>query len=60
MDHVLERMGFGDSWRLWIRCCLQTATMSILINGSPSKPFNMEKGLRQRQPVVSFPVYSSC
>ena len=47
MDHVLNRMQFGIKWKSWIRCCLTIAEMSIIINGSPTKSFRMERGLRQ-------------
>ena len=47
IDHVLQTMGFGDTWRLWIRGCLTSADMSIMVNGSPTKPFHMERGLQQ-------------
>ncbi|XP_057760618.1 uncharacterized mitochondrial protein AtMg01250-like [Arachis stenosperma] len=40
-------MGFGWRWREWVTECVSTASMLILINGSPTKPFKMEKGLRQ-------------
>ncbi|XP_016173899.1 uncharacterized protein LOC107616456 [Arachis ipaensis] len=44
-------MGFGLRWRSWIKECVTTASMSVLINGSPSKPFSMERGLRQGDPL---------
>ncbi|XP_016168905.1 uncharacterized protein LOC107611504 [Arachis ipaensis] len=40
-------MGFGSRWRSWVMECVTTASMSFLINDSPSKPFKMGKGLRQ-------------
>ena len=42
VDQVLKKMGFGRLWHKWIQCCLSTAEMSIIINGSPTKPFKME------------------
>ncbi|GKG54050.1 hypothetical protein Tco_0557573, partial [Tanacetum coccineum] len=31
----------------WIASCLSPTSISVLINGSPSKEFKMESGLRQ-------------
>ncbi|XP_016182625.1 uncharacterized protein LOC107624684 [Arachis ipaensis] len=47
-------MGFGHKWRSWVMECVSTASMSVLINGSPSKPFKMERGLRQGDPLSPF------
>ncbi|XP_025685613.1 uncharacterized protein [Arachis hypogaea] len=47
-------MGFGLRWRTWVKECVTTASMSVLINGSPSKPFKMERGLRQGDPLSPF------
>ncbi|XP_072054792.1 uncharacterized mitochondrial protein AtMg01250-like [Arachis hypogaea] len=44
-------MGFRRRWRDWMRECVSTATMSVLVNRSPSKPFKMEWGLRQGNPL---------
>ncbi|XP_029146965.1 uncharacterized protein [Arachis hypogaea] len=51
---VLQKMAFGHKWRAWVMECVATASMSVLINGSPSKPFNMEKGLRQDDQLSPF------
>jgi len=52
--HTLEQMGFGKKWIGWIRSCLRSASTSILVNGTPSKEFHMEKGLRQEDPLTPF------
>nr|XP_025616682.1 uncharacterized protein LOC112708985 [Arachis hypogaea] len=44
-------MKFGQRWRNWVKEYVSTATMSVLVNGSPSKLFNMERGLRQGDPL---------
>jgi len=54
LDVVLEEMGFGHLWRCWIKNCITSASMSVLINGVPSKPFQMERGLRQGDPLSPF------
>ncbi|XP_016165230.1 uncharacterized protein LOC107607841 [Arachis ipaensis] len=40
-------MGFGRRWRAWIIECIRSASISVMVNGAPSKPFKMERGLRQ-------------
>ena len=50
VDHVLDQIGFGQVSRRWVQDCIATASMSMLIDGSLTKPFNMEKGLRQNDP----------
>ncbi|GJX09114.1 hypothetical protein Tco_0198973 [Tanacetum coccineum] len=50
----MAQMGFGVKWRKWIYACLSSASVSILINGSPSKEFPMKRGLRQGDPLLPF------
>ncbi|XP_016199445.1 uncharacterized protein LOC107640436 [Arachis ipaensis] len=54
VDIVLQKMGFGTKWRRRVNECICSASMSILINGSPSKSFKMERGLRQGDPLSHF------
>lgn len=44
---MLRRLNFGEKWVNWIRSCLESSSVSVLVNGSPSEEFRMEKGLRQ-------------
>ncbi|XP_038998009.1 uncharacterized protein LOC120123085 [Hibiscus syriacus] len=44
---VMEKMGFSFKWRSWIRQCVTTTSISVLINGVPSQEFSMARGLRQ-------------
>ncbi|GKV52113.1 hypothetical protein SLEP1_g58708 [Rubroshorea leprosula] len=37
LDYMLLRMGFGETWRGWIRECLQTSLFLVLVNGSPTR-----------------------
>ncbi|XP_071708570.1 uncharacterized protein [Rutidosis leptorrhynchoides] len=47
-------MGFGSKWCKWIRTCLSTASISILVNRSPTKEFTIKKGVRQGDPLSPF------
>lgn len=52
LDYMLFRLGFCTKWRSWISACLQSATISVLINGSPFKEFIPTRSLRQRDPLA--------
>jgi len=44
--YLLGRLGFCGKWVRWIRACLESATVSVLVNGSPTKEFKPTRGLR--------------
>ncbi|KAJ9545577.1 hypothetical protein OSB04_025284 [Centaurea solstitialis] len=52
--YTMEQMGFGPKWRKWIRGCLVSASISILVSESPTKELKMERGLRQGDPLSPF------
>ncbi|XP_071713233.1 uncharacterized protein [Rutidosis leptorrhynchoides] len=41
-------------WRNWIHVCLKSASISILVNGSPTNEFMLERGVRQGDPLSPF------
>jgi len=45
--YMLERVGFCGKWIKWIKGCLESASVSVLVNGSPTKEFIPKKGLWQ-------------
>lgn len=47
-------MGFPSKWILWIKECLASSWTSVLVNGSSSLDFQMEKGVRQGDPLSPF------
>lgn len=54
LEQVMTKLGFGRRWIHWIMTCVGTASMSIILNGSPLKPFHMGKGLRQGDPLSPY------
>nr|GEX01365.1 putative reverse transcriptase domain-containing protein [Tanacetum cinerariifolium] len=44
---MVKKMRFGYRWCKWIRAYLKSNLISILVNGSPTNEFLMERGLRQ-------------
>jgi len=51
---MLGRLGFHQKWIQWIKACLTSATISVLVNGSPTKEFKPKRGLRQDDPLTPF------
>ncbi|KAK3198576.1 hypothetical protein Dsin_021991 [Dipteronia sinensis] len=54
LDGMIEDMGFGDRWRNWIRWCISSPSLPVLVNGSLTSPFEMKRGLRQGDPLSPF------
>lgn len=52
LKEILVGMGFGEIWTNWVMECVTTALMSILVTGSPTSPFQMQRGLRQGEPFA--------
>jgi len=45
-------MRFGNTWIKWTKSYLESSSISILVNGSPSEQFQPTKGLRQGDPLA--------
>ena len=52
--YMMGRLGFCARWIGWIKECLESSTISILVNGSPTKEFVPTRGLRQGDPMAPF------
>ncbi|RVW50733.1 putative ribonuclease H protein [Vitis vinifera] len=53
-DHVLQRKGFSQKWRSWIRGCLSSSSFAILVNGNAKGWVKASRGLRQGDPLSPF------
>lgn len=51
---MLSKLGCGVKWCDWIRKCISTTSLSILINGSATDEVFPQKGLRQGDPLSPF------
>lgn len=52
--YILQKMGFGDSWMKWLEGSVFTSSLSVIVNGSTTEDFKLEKGLRQGDPISPF------
>ena len=52
LSYMMKRLGFCPRWICWIEGCLKSASVSVLVNGSPTKEFIPQRGLRQGDPLA--------
>jgi len=51
---MLHKLGFHSKWISWIRGCMESAIVSVLVNGSPTEEFKPKRGLRQGDLLAQF------
>nr|GEZ37703.1 tRNA isopentenyltransferase [Tanacetum cinerariifolium] len=44
---TMSQLEFGEKWCKWVEACLNPAMLSVLVNGSSTNEFLMERGVRQ-------------
>lgn len=54
LEDMLEGFNFDSKWRKWMKACVESATGSVLVNGSPTGEFKLKRGLRQGDPISPF------
>lgn len=52
--YMIQKLGFDEKSITWIWGCLTSSMVSMLMNGSPTKEFALEMGLRQGDPLTPF------
>ncbi|KAJ9537399.1 hypothetical protein OSB04_030132 [Centaurea solstitialis] len=51
---VMKQMEFGSKWIGWIEGLISTARVSVLVNGTPTDHFPLQKGVRQGDHLSPF------
>jgi hypothetical protein len=54
LEYMLDRFGFCSKWKDCIRACVFAGNMSVLVNGSQSEEINIQRGLKQGDPLAPF------
>ncbi|PNX56411.1 ribonuclease H, partial [Trifolium pratense] len=54
LEYMLRRFGFCDKWVGWMRACVFAGSMSVLVNDLPTREINIQRGLKQGDPLAPF------
>ncbi|GAU40270.1 hypothetical protein TSUD_60610 [Trifolium subterraneum] len=54
LEYMLRRLGFNGKWIAWMKACIFRGKMSILVNGSPIEEIDIQRGLKQGDPLAPF------
>jgi len=52
--YMMNRLGFWGKWIEWVRACLESSSVYVLVNKSSTKKFRLRKELRQEDPLAPF------
>jgi hypothetical protein len=54
LEYMLRRFGFEGIWIDWMKACVFAGNLSVLVNGSPTSEINIQRGLKQGDPLAPF------
>lgn len=54
LEYMMGRVGMCPKWVAWMKACVCGGSMSILVNGTPMEEINIQRGLKQGDPLAPF------
>jgi hypothetical protein len=60
LEYMLRRFGFAGKWIDWIKACVFAGNLLVLVNGSPTSEINIQRGLKQGDPLAPFFIPLGC
>ena len=54
LEKVMTKIGFTSKWISLIKCCIRSASFSILLNGEPHGLIHPSRGVRQGDPLSPY------
>jgi hypothetical protein len=54
LEYMMRQLGFSVMPCRWIRACVCCGNLSVLVNGCPTDEINIQKGLKQGDPLAPF------
>jgi hypothetical protein len=54
LEYMIRRLGFCEVWIGWMKTCVFGGNLSVLVNGSPTGEINIQRGLKQGDPLAPF------
>lgn len=54
LNSIMYQLGCAPCWRLWISGCPSLSKTLVLVNGTPTYVFSVNKGVRQGDPLAPF------
>ncbi|MCI14793.1 LINE-1 reverse transcriptase like, partial [Trifolium medium] len=54
LEYMLRRFGFCEVWIGWMKACVFGGSLSVLVNGSPTGEIDIQRGLKQGDPLAPF------
>ncbi|MCH82363.1 LINE-1 reverse transcriptase like [Trifolium medium] len=54
LEYMLRRFGFCEVWIGWMKACVFGGNLLVLVNGSPTGEINIQRGLKQGDPLAPF------